>query len=75
MDVDRLFPCPVCEKGVTWRNLHTHYASHFASKGIKASNEAGSSVEVETSTSTELQEKQQSNHVETSTSRDEGKKQ
>ena len=60
MDAGRLFPCPVCEKGVTWRNLHSHYASHFEPKGIKDRNATGSSVEVETSKSIELHQKQQS---------------
>ena len=57
MDADRLFSCPVCEKGVPWSDLNSHYTAHFElyEKGIKTLVAQTSSVELATLNSTELQ--------------------
>jgi len=65
MNRQRLHECPVCGVGVTLHFLHDHYAAHFqhARTDIKEVKTNVGSVVNASSTSTEVQQQQETNHV------------
>ena len=68
---ERFCECPVCGLGLAFHFLHEHYAAHFqkektrASECIKEGKASESSVVNASSTSTELPQKQQQEHIKT----------